>query len=75
MKSRFVYSPVLAPLALICFLSFTAAVPKAADTRDVVPPAVPDKFVSVPLDHEELGGEIDRRIIDLVKSLAGDEAG
>ena len=65
MKSRFVFSAILAPLALICFLSFTAAVPKAADTRDVVPPAVPDKFVSVPLDHEELGGEIDRRIMDL----------
>ncbi|MBQ2684248.1 MAG: glycoside hydrolase family 127 protein [Thermoguttaceae bacterium] len=64
MKNRVDFSPVLAPLALICFFFFTAV--RAADTRDVVTPAVPDKLESVILDHEELGGEIDRRIIDLV---------
>ena len=64
MKNRVDFSLVLAPLALICFFFFTAV--RAADTRDVVTPAVPDKLESVILDHEELGGEIDRRIIDLV---------
>jgi len=39
----------------------------SAGERDVVEPLIPDKLVSERMTHDELiGGEIDRRIIDLV---------
>lgn len=37
------------------------------DRWDVVKPRVPDKLCRVTLDHKELGGEIDRRIQNLIR--------
>lgn len=65
MNRRFVFSPVLVLLLLPSFFFLIGTAP-ASDTRDVVPPAVPDKFAPVLLNHQELGGEIDRRLMDLV---------
>jgi hypothetical protein len=47
--------PISADKTLECQLQF-----------DVVTPRVPDKLSRVTLDHQELGGELDRRIRNLI---------
>jgi hypothetical protein len=55
--------------ALCCGLFLAASVPAEEPCRtplDVVQPRVPDRLCRVTLDGHELGGEIDRRIRNLV---------
>jgi DUF1680 family protein len=56
-------------LAAFCGLCFVAAGQGAEpcrDAYDVVTPKVPDRLCRVTLNHQELGGEIDRRLQNLV---------
>jgi len=56
-------------LTLFCGLFLTASIQAGESCQalfDVVPPRVPDKLCRVTLNAEELGGEIDRRVRNLV---------
>lgn len=61
--------PLMPVLMLFCGLSLAASIHADEPCRaplDVVTPQVPDRLCRVTLDQQELGGEIDRRIQNLV---------
>jgi len=56
-------------LALFCSLFLAASVHAGEScqaTFDVVKPRVPDKLCRVTLNQQELGGEVDRRVQNLI---------